>query len=93
MDVPDTLKHKTELFGSNGRFFRKNDELFNETSWAQVMLGQGIVPTGHHPLVENTEDEPIFKMLANVKAVMHAVVDKMPTHAQYIADHCKASAP
>jgi tryptophan halogenase len=90
MDVPDTLKHKTELFGANGRFFRKNDELFNETSWAQVMLGQGIRPRGYHPLVDNTADEPIFKMLDNVKAVMHGVVDRMPTHEQYIADHCKA---
>ena len=91
MDVPDTLKHKTELFGSNGRFFHKNDELFGEASWAQVMLGQGIRPQGYHPLVENTTDEAIFKMMANVKSVMHGVVDRMPTHAQYLADHCKAS--
>ena len=90
MDVPDTLKHKTELFSSNGRFFHKNDELFGEASWAQVMLGQGIRPRAYHPLVENTADEPIYKMLANVKSVMHAVVEKMPTHAQYIAAHCKA---
>jgi len=92
MPVPDTLRHKIELFSANGRFFRQNDELFNETSWAQVMLGQGIRPLGHHPLVHNTEDEPIYKMLANVKQVMHAVVDRMPTHAQYVAQHCKAPA-
>jgi tryptophan 7-halogenase len=92
MDVPDTLKHKTELFRANGRFFRKNDELFNETSWAQVMLGQGIHPQGYHPLVDNTADEPIFRMMDNVKAVMHGVVNRMPTHEQYIADHCKAPA-
>ena len=92
MAVPDTLKHKTELFRSHGRFFHQNDELFGETSWAQVMLGQGIQPLGYHPLVENTADEPIFKMMANVKSVMHQVVDRMPTHAQYIADNCRASA-
>jgi tryptophan halogenase len=91
MDVPDTLKHKTELFRSNGRFFHKNDELFGDASWVQVMLGQGIQPLGYHPLIENTADEAIFKMLANVKAVMHNVVDRMPTHEQYIAAHCKAA--
>lgn len=91
MDVPDTLKHKTELFRSHGRFFHKNDELFGETSWVQVMLGQGIQPLEYHPLVENTADEAIFKMMANVKAVMHNVVDRMPTHEQYIAAHCKAA--
>jgi tryptophan halogenase len=92
MDVPETLKHKTELFASSGRFFHKNDELFGETSWAQVMLGQHIRPAGYHPLVDNTPDEPTYKMLANVKAVMHAVVDRMPTHEQYIAQHCQAPA-
>ncbi len=91
MEIPDTLKHKTELFRSNGRFFHKNDELFGETSWVQVMFGQGIQPLGYHPLIENTPDEPIFKMMANVKAVMHGVVKKMPTHEQYIANNCKAS--
>jgi tryptophan halogenase len=92
MDVPDTLKYKTELFRSHGRFFHQNDELFGETSWVQVMLGQGIVPLEYHPLVENTTDEAIFKMMSNVKAVMHNVVDRMPTHEQYIAAHCKAMA-
>ncbi len=91
MDVPDTLKHKTELFSSSGRFFHKNDELFGDASWAQVMLGQGIQPQGYHPLVDNSADEPVYKMLGNVKAVMHAVVDQMPTHEQYIAQHCKAA--
>ncbi len=92
MDVPDTLKHKTELFHSQGRFFHKNDELFGVTSWVQVMLGQGIQPLGYHPLVENTADVAILKMMSNVKAVMHNVVDRMPTHEQYIAAHCKAMA-
>ncbi len=91
MDVPDTLKHKTELFRSSGRFFHLNDELFGATSWVQVMLGQGIHPLGYHPLVENTPDDAIFKMMANVKTVMHKVVDRMPTHEQYIAAHCKAA--
>ena len=91
MDVPDSLKHKIELFRSNGRFFRQNDELFNETSWAQVMLGQGIRPQGYHPLVDNTDDASIYRMMDNVKSVMHRVVDTMPTHEQYIARHCRAA--
>ncbi len=91
MEVPATLRRKTELFRANGRFFHQNDELFGETSWVQVMWGQGLRPQGYHPLVDNTADEPTYKMLANVKAVMHAVVDRMPTHEQYIAQHCKAA--
>lgn len=91
MAVPETLQRKIDLFRANGRFFRQNDELFNETSWTQVMFGQGIRPQGYHPLVDNTADEPTWRMLDNVKAVMHRVVERMPTHAQYIAQHCKAA--
>ncbi|RVT48456.1 tryptophan halogenase family protein [Rubrivivax albus] len=92
MDVPDTLRRKIDLFRANGRFFRQNDELFNETSWVQVMFGQGIRPQGYHPLADNTADEPTWRMLDNVRTVMHRVVERMPTHAQYIAQHCKAAA-
>lgn len=91
MEVPDTLKHKTDLFRSNGRFFHKNDELFGDASWVQVMFGQGIEPQGYHPLIDNSADAPILRMLENVKTVMHGVVKQMPSHEQYIADHCKAS--
>jgi tryptophan 7-halogenase len=91
MAVPETLTRKTALFAGNGRFFHQNDELFGDTSWVQVMWGQGIRPQGYHPLVDNTDTQTNQKMLANVKAVMHAVVDRMPTHEQYIAAHCKAA--
>ena len=92
MAVPETLRRKTALFAANGRFFHQNDELFNETSWAQVMLGQGIRPQGYHPLVDNTEEDAIWRMLANVKQVMNAVVERMPTHEHFIAANCKAAA-
>ena len=50
MDVPGSLAHKIELFREIGRVFRKNEELFVENSWVQVMMGQGIVPQSYHPV-------------------------------------------
>ncbi len=92
MPVPETLKNKIELFNSNGRIYRNNNELFTEVSWFQVMFGQGIKPQGYHPLVDAKSDELVEKMVANVKHVMHGVADLMPTHEQFIADNCKAPA-
>ncbi len=40
MDIPDSLAQKIGLFRETGRVFRRNDELFAENSWIQVMLGQ-----------------------------------------------------
>ncbi|MFN3456365.1 MAG: tryptophan halogenase family protein, partial [Novosphingobium sp.] len=44
MEIPASLEHKIELFRETGRVFRKNEELFAENSWVQVMMGQGINP-------------------------------------------------
>jgi tryptophan halogenase len=41
MEVPETLAHRMDLFARTGRVFRKNEELFAENSWVQVMMGQG----------------------------------------------------
>ena len=49
MEIPDSLTQKIELFRETGRVFRKNEELFAENSWVQVMLGQGIIPRAYHP--------------------------------------------
>lgn len=92
MSIPDSLSRKIELFRSNGRIYRDNNELFAETSWFEVMLGQHIVPRGYHPLVDGKSDELVLKMLADVKRVMHGVVDLMPTHEAFIEQNCKAGA-
>ena len=52
MDVPDTLKEKVEIFRANGQIFREEDELFTETSWAAVMMGQGITMGGHNAMAD-----------------------------------------
>ena len=43
MTVPDSLRHKMDLFSASGRIGRDVDDLFRDASWAQVMLGQGIL--------------------------------------------------
>lgn len=91
MDIPESLKHKIELFRSNGRVFQKNNETFGVSSWFQVMFGQGIQPLGYHPLVDNTTETQIANMLVNVKSVMNVAVKQMPTHETFVAQHCKAA--
>ena len=48
MNLPDSLLHKMDLFRSSGHLFHEPDDLFRESSWVQVMLGQGIRPEGWH---------------------------------------------
>jgi tryptophan 7-halogenase len=90
MEIPSTLAEKMDLFRANGRVFRAHNELFGETAWLQVMVGQGLLPGAYDPLVDTMPVEQITKVLANVSDVVGRIVAQMPTHAEFIAKNCKA---
>ncbi|MDO9283924.1 MAG: tryptophan 7-halogenase [Aquabacterium sp.] len=90
MAIPDTLQHKIDLFRSNGRIFREGTELFTELSWLQVMVGQRILPRGHHPLADLTSEAELHEFLGNVEGVIRKCVNVMPTQAEFIRTHCAA---
>ena len=93
MPIPDTLAHKIDLFSSNGRVFRDNAELFSEISWVEVFLGQHIVPSGYHPLVDTLSKAKVQEFLGGVKATIARCVDAMPTHEQFVAEQCRTALP
>ncbi|NJC33039.1 tryptophan halogenase [Sphingomonas jejuensis] len=92
MDVPDTLTQKIELFRETGRVFRRNEELFGENSWVQVMMGQGIVPRSHHPIAEKLSDDELARLLSTLRETVRKSVAGMPNHAAYVASYCGAAA-
>jgi len=91
MDVPERLARKMALFAANGRVYRRSDELFAESSWLQVMIGQGLMPRGHHPFADQPEEAEVQAYLENVRQVVGKCVHVMPTHAEFIAKHCAAA--
>ncbi len=93
MSVPDTLRHKIELFRSNGRIFREGQELFAELSWLQVMVGQRILPRGWHPFASLPPRAEVEDLVRNVGQVIAKCVQVMPTQAEFIAAECAAPRP
>lgn len=91
MSIPDTLQRKMDLFRSNGRVFRDGLELFAETSWLQVMVGQGIMPRAYHPFAELRSETEVLAYLGNVEQVIAKCVNAMPTQTEFIAKNCAAS--
>ncbi|QGY82050.1 tryptophan halogenase family protein [Sphingorhabdus lacus] len=89
MEIPDSLRRKIDLFAGRGRLFRYEDELFTDTNWTAVMIGQGLIPTGYDPLVDAVPDGPMKKLLAAMGQSFRQAADNMPTHADYIMRHCK----
>ena len=91
MPIPDTLEQKIELFRETGRVFRKNEELFVENSWVQVMMGQGIMPRSYHPIAEKLSGAELEKLLATIREAVTRTVGTLPAHDDYVAQYCGAS--
>ncbi|GBL03848.1 tryptophan halogenase family protein [Glaciecola sp. KUL10] len=92
MDVPKGLEEKLALYATNGRIFRQDNELFDETSWLAVMHGQGLRPEGYHPLVDTFEEAEVERRLKHIESVIAKSVDTMPTQQSFIDQYCAAMA-
>ena len=92
MDIPDTLKHRIELFRQAGRVFKIPTELFGENSWIQVMLGQGLVPEQYHPIVNMMSDEELARFLTGIHDAVGKITSQLPDHQRFIDHYCKAPA-
>jgi tryptophan halogenase len=90
MDVPDSLRHKIELFRGRGRVFRYDDELFAEANWIAVLLGQNILPASYDTLADRLDVAAVKRYLEHIRSTIRKTVDAMPTHRHYILQNCAA---
>jgi tryptophan halogenase len=84
LDLPDTLRHKIALFKENGSLFRDQNDLFLESSWLQVMYGQGITPNDYHGLVNTFSDEKLKEMLTRLLKIKREPLSQLPSHDEYL---------
>ncbi len=91
MDIPDSLRHRIELFRQAGRVFKVPTELFGENSWIQVMLGQGLLPEQYHPIVNMMSDDELTQFLSGIHGAVGSFVSQLPEHQRFIDHYCKAA--
>lgn len=92
MPIPATLDQKIELFRETGRVFRKNEELFAENSWVQVMMGQNIVPRAYHPIATKLSDDELGRLMQTISTGVAQTAAGLPLHQEYVTRYCGASA-
>ncbi len=90
MAVPDSLTHKIELFRETGGIFCAQHDLFQLTSWLQVLWGQGVQPRSAHPFVETIVPRDREGYLKDLRVLLAHTAAGLPTHEEYIARHCPA---
>jgi len=88
MEVPDSLRHKMELFRAGGRIFRFSDDLFTESSWLAVLLGQGIVPECHDPVADAIPAGDMERALLSLRAAVLDAAKALPDHTDFIRSYC-----
>ncbi len=90
MDVPNSLKEKIALFEHNGQIFREEDELFTESSWTAVMMGQGLTMKGHNPMADAIGAAQLSEEAGEIEKSIRYLVQQMPSHSDYLARYCPA---
>ncbi len=92
MEIPDTLADRLELFREAGRFVDDADDLFKESSWIQVMLGQRIEPRAYHPMADLLTGDQLTEFLGGIRQIIDARSADLPDHRAYLERHCPAIA-
>ncbi|HEY8940983.1 MAG TPA: tryptophan halogenase family protein, partial [Cellvibrio sp.] len=90
MKIPESLANKMELFRAQGAVERYTRGMFLEPSWVAVYVGQGIVPTAFHPVVNALPTHELQTQLRGMRELVAAEVNKMPSHAQQLASFASA---
>ncbi|PMG80243.1 tryptophan halogenase [Shewanella sp. 10N.286.51.B7] len=90
MSVPSSLQHRIDMFDASGKVYKHGNELFGESSWIQVMMGQGLAPKQYHPIVDMMEDEELEHFLGSIKAKAKQKVSNLPDHYDFVQHYCKS---
>ena len=92
MSIPDSLRHRIELFRESAGIFCATEDLFQLTSWLQVLWGQGVRPRESHPFVEAVAPHDRQGYLRDLRGLIAQAAQKLPSQADFIARHCAATA-
>jgi tryptophan halogenase len=89
MEIPDDLAHRIQLFKDVGKSYQVEGELFRLDSWLQVMIGQGVFPSGNHPVVDLMPERELKNFLNGIKEEVNANMAMLCNHEDFVSQYCK----
>ncbi len=90
MSIPDSLEERIEVFKNRGEILVRSTELFKETNWFSVLVGQGLFPKAHHPIADSISDDDLRLRLTKIRSGIQDRIASMPKHAEYIRKNCES---
>jgi tryptophan halogenase len=93
MPIPDELDYRLRVFRKRGHVVFSPRELFIETNWLAVLLGQNVLPDIYDPRVHCLDDGRIASQLRDIHDSIRRAADAMPAHTDTIARYCPMGSP
>ena len=90
MEIPDSLAERLEIFREQGRAGVLHTELFKESSWFAVLVGQGMWPQSYNPVADAITADDLKQRMAKVRTQIQDRLRPLPSHDDFIAKHCRA---
>lgn len=88
MDIPDTLQVKMDLFNSTAKLRRDQEDVFAESSWAQVFIGQGLIPDSYHSRANAMDRKQLEYFFTQMREMIDTTIKQVPSHADFIEKYC-----
>jgi tryptophan halogenase len=85
MEVPQRLRDKINLFRATGRLVQDAADIFKDSSWLQVLVGQGVMPQDHHPIAESLAPEQLAGVLNDMATAKLKGLERLLPHDDYLA--------
>jgi tryptophan halogenase len=90
MEIPEALTYRINLFRNSARVSFQDRELFVESNWLSIFIGQGIWPRRFDPLANVMPLDAVKSQLLTLKTQIGQTAAGMPSHEEYIRAQCQA---
>lgn len=90
MAIPETLQYKMEQFRHYGRIVSDSFELFQDSNWLAVYIGQLVMPKRYDPLIDHRDINRAREQLSAVRHMIRDAANSLPTHGDYLQQNFRA---
>ena len=84
MSIPARLQEKIRAFRDTAAVFNEQTDIFRDSSWVQVMMGQGIMPEDYHPAANVMSDDVLLDTLNKIRDAKRQPVAQMLKHDDFL---------
>ena len=85
--VPDSLQRRVDAFDARAIVTLYDEESFQESSWASLFIGCGLLPKGYDPRIDAVPDEQLIQKVQQRLRDVARVAQQMPPLAELLVDH------